>query len=362
MDTDRTPQRPKRRPRYSGKNPRHFHQKYKEHRPDQYPDTIQKVLESGKTPAGSHRPIMSDEILEILDPQPGEIAVDATLGYGGHAVGILKRILPGGRLIGIDTDPFELPKTESRLRELGFSSEVLTVSQTNYASLPQVLTKHQLSGVDLVLADLGCSSMQLDDPQRGFSFKLDGPLDLRMNPNKGRSAANLIEAVSVSELEQLLIENADEPHADIIARAIVDGRERTPIQTTRVLTQMIERVLGQIRQEERTLSVRRVYQALRISVNDEFSALEQFLRVLPSCLKASGRVAILSFHSGEDRRVKKAFQTGLREGTYSKISYEIARPSDEEVRANPRASSAKLRWAVRNADFGTPECGVGKRS
>jgi 16S rRNA (cytosine1402-N4)-methyltransferase len=347
MDSNSTPQKPKRRPRYSGKNPRHFHEKYKEHRPEQYPETIQKVLESGKTPAGSHRPIMVAEILEVLRPQAGEIAVDATLGYGAHASEILPKLAPGGRLIGIDTDPIELPRTEARLREKGFSSEVLIVCQTNYASLPQILKTHEISGVDLVLADLGCSSMQFDDPSRGFSYKLDGPLDLRMNPNKGRSASKLLENVSSLDLEQMLIENADEPHSDIIARAIVGSRERALIQTTKDLTQVLERTLSRIQPDEREVSIRRVYQALRIEVNDEFSALEQFLRVLPDCLNTGGRAAILSFHSGEDRRVKKAFQTGLREGKYLEISDEIVRPSSDEIRSNPRSSSAKLRWAVK---------------
>lgn len=343
--------RPPRRPRYRGKNPRHFHEKYKEHRPAQHPETIRKILESGKTPAGSHRPVLVPEILEILNPQPGEVAVDATLGHGGHAVEILPRLLPGGRLFGLDVDPRELPKTEARLRALGFPPESLILCQTNFAALPQILATHQVAGVDLILADLGCSSMQLDDPSRGFSFKLDGPLDLRMNPSKGRSAAALLEIVAEAELAQLLTENADEPQAALLAKAIVTARVKTPIRSTCALTQLIRRVLLSAasrsqREVENEASVRRVFQALRIAVNEEFQNLERFLRVLPACLKPGGRVAILSFHSGEDRRVKKAFQAGLREGHYSRIAEEVVRPGPEEVRANPRSASAKLRWAI----------------
>ena len=336
----------RRRPRYSGKNPRRFAEKYKEHDPARYPDTVQKVLASGKTPAGSHRPIMVAEILEMLAPQPGEIAVDATLGHGGHTAEILPRLLPGGRLFGLDVDPLELPRTEARLRAAGFTADTLVIQQTNFAGLPRVLAAHELSGADLVVADLGCSSMQFDNPERGFSFKLDGPLDLRMNPNKGRPASALLTTLDETKLAHILSENSDEPHAVRIARSILKAQAHHPITTTRALTAAVRAAFSGANSEIET-SVRRVFQALRIEVNEEFAALENFLRVLPGCLNPGGRVAILTFHSGEDRRVKKAFQAGLDAGLFSKVSKEVIRAGQEELRANPRSSSAKLRWAVR---------------
>ncbi len=337
------------RVRYRGSHPRRFAEKYKEHNPERYAADVQKVLASGKTPAGSHRPICVREILEFLAPQPGEIAVDATLGYGGHAREIITALLPGGRLYGLDVDPIELPRTEARLRAAGIPPEALVVRRTNFAGLPQALIAEGIAAVDIVLADLGVSSMQIDNPERGFSFKHDGPLDLRMNPERGRPASALLATVSPAELTQMLAENADEPHARIIAEAIVRARSAKPIITTKVLARHIHEALNATHRPEAEidLSIRRVFQALRIAVNDEFSALETFLRHLPDCLKPGGRVAILTFHSGEDRRVKKAFQTGEQSGAYARIAHDVIRPTAEEIRANPRASSAKLRWAVR---------------
>jgi 16S rRNA (cytosine1402-N4)-methyltransferase len=341
----------KRRPRYRGTHPRRFDEKYKEQNPTKYPETVQKILESGKTPAGSHRSIMLTEILQILAPKPGEIAVDATLGYGGHAEEVISHILPGGRLIGLDVDPFELPKTEMRLRAKGIPQESLIVSQTNFAGLSKVLGEHQISGVDIVIADLGCSSMQFDNPQRGFSYKREGPLDLRMNPSKGRPAYELLKSLNEKELVQLFEENADEPRAIRLARAIVKAQSQKPITKTGTLTKILRAALSSVpadvQEREGDTPIQRVFQALRIAVNDEFSALESFLRILPTCMNSKGRVAILSFHSGEDRRVKKAFQEGLRAGVYSEVSPEVIRPTPEEMRANPRSSSAKLRWAIR---------------
>jgi len=332
----------KRRPRYSGKNPRRFADKYKEHNPALYPETIAKVVAAGKTPAGTHRPIMVAEILEALNPQPGAIVVDCTLGYGGHAREILKKIQPGGRLIGLDIDPIELPKTEARLRALGFGPDVLAVHRSNFAGLPKVLVAEQLAGADLILADLGVSSMQLDDPGRGFSVKLTGPLDMRMNPQRGQSATALIERTPAGKLAELLLENADEPRAELLATALA-GKH---FATTRAFAEAVRRALpGSVLDEERENTIRRVFQALRIAVNEEFTALGMFLRNLPTCLTAGGRVAILTFHSGEDRRVKKAFEAGLAAGDYSEIATEVVRPSPAERHDNPRSSSAKLRWA-----------------
>ena len=343
---DSTPPPPlhKRRPRYSGKNPRRFDQKYKERSPEQYPETVAKVIASGKTPAGTHRPIMVTEILDVLRPQPGELGADCTLGYGGHARELLARLQPGGRLIGLDADPLELPRTQARLRALGFGPEAFAAHRSNFAGLPKVLAAEGIpDGVDLLLADLGVSSMQLDDPARGFSVKAEGLLDMRMNPRRGQPASALLEKTGVHELAALLEENADEPQADALARALA-GRS---FPTTLALGAAIRRTLGDRTEEQIILSIRRVFQALRIAVNEEFTALETFLRNLPACLRPGGRVAILTFHSGEDRRVKKAFEAGLREGVYAEIAREVLRPSPEECRSNTRSTPAKLRWAVR---------------
>lgn len=337
------PVKHKRRPRYSGTHPRRFEEKYKEHNPERYGETVAKVIESGKTPAGTHRPIMVGEILEVLAPKPGEVAADCTLGFGGHARAILEKIMPGGRLVGLDADPIELPKTEERLRALGFGPEIFTAHRSNFAGLSKVLGELQISGVDLILADLGVSSMQLDNPARGFSTKGDGPLDMRMNPQRGQTASDLLKKLSAAELETILTENADEPNARVIAGALA-GKG---FDTTRQLAEAVRGTFVQQRRrsDEADLTVRRVFQALRIAVNDEFSALDTFLRNVRYCLKAGGRVAVLTFHSGEDRRVKKSFEAGLAEGFYAEIANEVIRPSAEERRANPRSSPAKLRWA-----------------
>jgi len=334
----------KRRPRYRGKNPRRFEEKYKEHDPARYAETVANVIASGKTPAGTHRPIMVAEILKVLAPQPGAIAVDCTLGYGGHAQEILARLQPGGRLLGLDADPMELPKTEARLRALGYGPEVFSVLRSNFAGLPRVLAANGIEGVDLILADLGVSSMQLDDPTRGFSVKHEGPLDMRMNPERGQSASVFLSKCEPDELEEMFEANADEPHAKTLARALA-GKV---FVTTRSLADAVRAALPRLKREEADLSVRRVFQALRIAVNDEFSALDALLRILPACLKPGGRVAILTFHSGEDRRVKKAFEAGLSNGVYAEISREVIRPTPAEVRSNPRSRPAKFRWARRS--------------
>jgi 16S rRNA (cytosine1402-N4)-methyltransferase len=341
-----TPHR--RRPRYAGKYPRRFGEKYKEHQPEQYPDTVRKVLASGKTPAGAHVPILIAEILEALDPQPGETAVDCTLGYGGHARAILQRLQPDGKLLGLDVDPLELPKTEARMRRLGFGPDVFVVRRSNFAGLPAALAAEGLAGADCLLADLGVSSMQLDTPGRGFSFKTPGPLDMRMNPNRGQPASALLLNIEPAELAALLVENADEPRALILADALA-GRS---FEQTSALAELIRATLPHVTDEEREQSVRRVFQALRVAVNEEFTALDTLLRQLPQCLNPGGRVAIVAFHSGEDRRVKKSFQSGLRDGLYTAIAENVVRPSPEECRSNPRASAAKLRWASRRLTSG----------
>ncbi|MDB5353493.1 MAG: S-adenosyl-methyltransferase MraW [Planctomycetota bacterium] len=348
------PEKPPRRPRYRGTNPRHFHEKYKEHQPERYADDVAKVLAGGKTPAGTHRPIMVEKILEVLAPRPGEVAADCTLGYGGHARELLIAVQPGGRLIGIDSDPIELPKTETRLRALGFPEESLTVRRMNHAGIASALAELAPGGVDVLLADLGLSSMQMDDPARGFTFKVDGPLDMRMNPSRGGTAAELLSNLDEFALAQLLVENSDEPHASVLAAAIQRAHARTPITTTRSLAKVVTAAYTRFSRRTEVDPddvVRRVFQALRIAVNDEFGALTSLLRSIPSCLKPGGRAAILSFHSGEDRRVKLAFRDGLRDGTYASVSEDAIRASAEERHANPRSSSAKLRFAVRSGSL-----------
>ncbi len=336
------PEPHRRRPRYRGKNPRHFAEKYKEHDPARFPETVAQVLAAGKTPAGSHRPIMVEEILEVLAPQPGERAVDCTLGYGGHAAALLPRLQPNGKLLGLDVDSRELPRTEERLRGLGFGAEVFHAVRSNFAGLPKVLAAAGWDGADCILADLGVSSMQLDDPARGFSAKENGPLDLRMNPERGQPAADFLAGLAPERLVRLLQENADEPHADALGPALA-GRH---FAGTGSLGAAVREIVGPDAAE---LSLRRVLQALRIAVNDEFSALEMFLRHLPVTLRPGGRVAILSFHSGEDRRVKHAFAAGLREGIFDAIADNVLRADAPERRANPRSTSAKLRWARRSS-------------
>jgi len=296
---------------------------------------------------------MVAEILTVLAPRPGDVAVDCTLGYGGHAQEILARITPGGKLLGLDSDPVELPKTEARLRGLGFGPDVFIACRSNFAGLPKVLAEYLPSlspsdgeragvrGADIILADLGVSSMQIDDPARGFSVKLDGPLDMRMNPQRGQPASALLKQIKPAALAELLGENSDEPHANELSSALAGKQFATTLQ----LADAIRTTLPGLKKDDADLTVRRVFQALRIAVNEEFSALEMFLRNLPACLNPGGRIAVLTFYSGEDRRVKKAFQAGERDGIYAEVAHEVIRPTPEEVRSNSRASPTKLRWA-----------------
>jgi 16S rRNA (cytosine1402-N4)-methyltransferase len=290
-----------------------------------------------------HRPIMVAEVLDCLRPEAGDVAVDCTLGGGGHARAILEHIRPGGRLIGLDVDPLEQARTEARLRADGFGSDVFVARQATFAGLPQVLAAEGIASVNVAIADLGVSSMQIDDPARGFGIKEDGPLDMRMHPGHGLSAAEWLARASVRELVAVLRENADEPHAEAIARALARGQT---LATTRALAEAVRRALpAELEPEEAERSVRRTFQAVRIEVNRELEALEAWLRALPGCLRGGGRVAVLTFHSGEDRRVKHALRQGLRDGTYAEVCAEVVRPSPAEQRSNPRSSSAKLRWA-----------------
>lgn len=334
------PPRPPRRKRYSGKNPRRFDEKYKEHDPTRHAETIAKVLASGKTPAGSHVPILVDECLDALALHPGMTGLDCTLGYGGHADKILERITPGGFLLGLDQDPLELPKTESRLRAAGFAADTFAAVRSNYAGIAKALATNGIVAADFIFADLGCSSMQFDDPTRGFSFKHDGPLDMRMNPQHGLPAAAWIERVAETDLAAALHNHADEPQAESLARALA-GKSFT---TTTALADAVRAVTNA---EHADLTIRRVFQAIRIAVNEEFTALDMFLRTVPACMKPGARLAILTFHSGEDRRVKQAFKRGLADGTYAATSEGVITAGPEERRLNPRSAPAKLRWALK---------------
>lgn len=338
-------QQHKRRPRYKGTHPRRFEDKYKELNPEKYREDVDKIISQGKTPAGMHIPIMVEEILEVLKIQPGEVGYDATLGYGGHSSRILAALQGQGHLFATDVDPIESEKTRQRLADMGFGPEMLTIKRMNFANLDQVSPDRKF---DFVLADLGVSSMQIDNPQRGFTFKQDGPLDLRLDPTSGVTAAQRLLELSQDELAAMLEENSDEPYADEIAQAIC---RNLPIDTTRQLYTVIENALSFLPQKSRKQEVRkscqRTFQALRIDVNSEFEVLYAFLEKLPGVLNPGARVAILTFHSGEDRLVKKAFKEGLREGLYSSISDGVIRPSAEECFRNSRAHSTKLRWAIR---------------
>ena len=338
----------KRRVRYKGTHPRKFEEKYKELNPEKYGQDVEKIIRSGKTPAGMHISIMVEEILEVLDIQPGQVGMDATLGYGGHSQRMLEKLQGRGHLYATDVDPIESEKTKQRLADLGYGPEILTVKRMNFANIDQVAEEK----FDFVLADLGVSSMQIDNPERGFTFKADGPLDLRLDPTAGVSAAERLRELDEEELAAMLVENADEPHADRIARAIVRVYDRGgSIDTTKQLAAIIEGALSFLPPKERKETVKkscqRCFQALRIDVNSEFEVLYEFLEKLPAALKSGGRVAVLTFHSGEDRLVKKAFKQYYKEGVYSAIAEDVVRPSAEECFRNPRAKSTKMRWAVK---------------
>jgi 16S rRNA (cytosine1402-N4)-methyltransferase len=221
----------------------------------------------------------------------------------------------------------------------------------NFADIDKL--SEEVGKFDFVLADLGVSSMQIDDPKRGFSYKIDGPLDLRLNPEQGQSAAERLHDITRDEFKGMLIENSDEPYAEVIADKVFGLMKKgDPMDTTTALRSAIESALWKVPKEERAETVKkscaRVFQALRIDVNSEFEVLYSFLEKLPGILAPGGRAAILTFHSGEDRLVKKSFKTLYKEGIYSEIAEDVTRPSAEEQRLNPRSKSTKLRWAVKS--------------
>lgn len=343
----------KRRVRYSGTHPRNYKEKYKELNPEKYADTIAKVISKGSTPAGMHISIMVKEILDFLQIKPGQQGLDATLGYGGHTRAMLERLERKGHLYALDVDPIESAKTKERLEKQGFGPEILTVKLQNFRDIDKVA--EEAGKFDFILADLGVSSMQIDNPERGFSYKVEGPLDLRMNPQKGISAAQRLKTIGKEELTGMLIENSDEPYAEEIAGAVArkikkGGRIETTTDLQKTIEEALVRVSAAERKEAVKKSCQRTFQALRIDVNSEFEVLYEFLEKLPKVLAPNGRAAILTFHSGEDRLVKKSFKSLYNEGVYSEISKDVIRPSAEECAQNGRARSTKMRWAIRAED------------
>ncbi len=343
----------KRRVHYSGKYPKKFEEKYKEQNPEKYADTVAHVIEKGSTPAGMHISIMVEEILDFLQIKPGQRGLDATLGYGGHTRRMLEKLEGRGHIYGLDVDPIESEKTKERLRKLGVGEDILTVKLINFANIDEVAK--EAGKFDFVLADLGVSSMQIDNPERGFSYKIDGPLDLRMNPQKGSSAAERLHEITQEEFVGMLVENSDEPYAEEIAEKVFFRmRQGNPMDTTTALREAIEAALIYLPKAERQDAVKkscqRTFQALRIDVNSEFEVLHSFLEKLPGVLNPGGRVAILTFHSGEDRLVKRSFKELCKQGIYSEVARDVIRPSAEECRSNGRARSTKMRWAIRSEE------------
>lgn len=350
MENEQTPH--KRRVRYSGTHPKRFEEKYKELNPEKYAADVQRIIDKGHTPAGMHISIMVREILDFLNIQPGQVGLDATLGYGGHTRAMLEKLQGQGHIYGLDVDPIESAKTEKRLRDLGYGEDIFTRRLQNFADIDKVVA--DMGGrFDFILADLGVSSMQIDDPKRGFSYKVEGPLDLRLNPEKGESGAERLAKLSRKEIEHMLVENADEPHAEKIAANVMKWRYMgKPIETTTQFRDCIADALSFLPKGEQKEGVKkscqRCFQALRIEINSEFDALYAFLEKLPDVLAPGGRVAILTFHSGEDRLVKKAFQAFQRLGVYSEVARDVIRPTAEECVRNSRAKSTKMRWAIRS--------------
>jgi len=350
--SDQGPGKQPRRPRYSGTHPKSYAQKYKEHNIEAYPEIEAHLREKGTTPAGAHVPVLVEVVMEWLRPAPGEVVVDCTVGYGGHAMEFMKRIGPTGRLIALDVDATELARARQRL-----SRENVPVSfhRGNFAGIAKVLSKEKLDGFDIIFADLGVSSMQIDDPERGMSYKHEGPLDLRMDDRLKQTGADLLNSLSEEELASALWELADEPDHRKIAREIVTRRARQSITRTSQLVQIVFDAEGldakawrrqQQASESGTLHpAARTFQALRILVNDELGSLKELLRIAPYCLRPGGRIGIISFHSGEDRLVKQSFREGVRTGTYKSAAKDVIVPRPEEVRSNPRSASAKFRWA-----------------
>lgn len=340
----------KRRVRYSGTHPRRFEEKYKELNPEKYKDDVAHIISRGATPAGMHISIMVKEILDFLDIKPGQTGLDATLGYGGHTKAMLEKLEGKGHIYALDVDPIESAKTTERLRKEGFSEDILTVRLQNFKDIDKVVADTGKK-FDFLLADLGVSSMQIDNPERGFTYKADGPLDLRMNNQVGIPASERLKQLSRQEIEEMLIVNSDEPYAEEIARNIMKWYYMgKPCETTTALRECIAEALSFLPKKEQKdiikKSCQRTFQAIRIDINSELEVLEEFLSKLPDVMAPGGRVAILTFHSGEDRLVKKSFKELGKLGVYSKVARDVIRPSAEECIRNSRSKCTKMRWAV----------------
>ncbi len=296
------------------------------------------VQAPGRTPR--HIPILPAEVLAALAPEPGQTMVDATVGAGGHARLVAERLGSTGRLIGLDQDATMLALAQPRLEDLH-----VTLLHANFDRLPDVLSELGIDAVDGVLADLGVCSDQIDVAERGFSFQQAGPLDMRMNPHMGEPASSLLRRLRERELADLFWNYGEERYSRRIARKIVEIRRRAPLESTEQLAELVRRCVPKPRGRRPALDpATRVFQALRIAVNDELGALDRLLAALPGCLKPGGRAVLISFHSLEDRRVKQAFRDRQR---WEILTPKPVRPTPEEVRNNPRARSAKLRAARR---------------
>ena len=287
-----------------------------------------------------HVPVLADEVVEWLAPQPGQPIVDGTVGGGGHARLLAERVGRTGQLIGLDRDPAALAGAEQVLAGL----PVLLV-HSNYCELPEVLRQLNIPAVDGVLLDLGLSSDQLADTSRGFGFTAGGPLDLRFNPEEGEPARRLVNRLSAEHLADLIYSLGEERYSRRIARKIVERRKQKPIETAEDLAELVRGCVPRSRGGEHIDPATRTFQALRIAVNDELGSLETALRRIPDCLRPGGRLAVISFHSLEDRRVKEVFRDDPR---YETLTKKPIRGSEDEIRRNPRARSAKLRVAARS--------------
>jgi 16S rRNA (cytosine1402-N4)-methyltransferase len=281
---------------------------------------------------------MLDEVVEWLAPKPGQVFVDGTLGAGGHTRALAARVEPDGTVLAFDRDPAARAAAEIHLAGLP-----IKLADANYRDLPEVLQQLGILQIDGIVLDLGLSSDQLADTGRGFSFDADGPLDLRFNPDEGQPASELVNRLSAERLADILYEYGEERFSRRIARKIVEQRRRKPIEQARELADLVRSCVPRSR-EERIDRATRTFQALRIAVNDELGSLDQILKVLPDCLRVGARVAIISFHSLEDRRVKQAFRDDPR---YAVLTRKPLQPTAAEIAHNPRARSAKLRVAAR---------------
>jgi len=344
----------RRRKRYSGTHPKNYAEKYKEHNMAAHPDLETHLHAKGQTPVSTHIPILVEEVMQALAPRPGEVVADCTLGYGGHAREFMQRIGPAGKLIGFDVDQNELERTRERL---GQERTPISIHRSNFAGIAKALGAEQLDGYDIIFADIGVSSMQIDNPARGMSYRHEGPLDMRMDHRLEQTAADLVATLSAQDLAAALRDLADEPDAEEIAARIVERRVGAVIAQTSELVELVMETKGTTakrwRQEQRRQPTNelhpaaRTFQALRILVNDELGALRELLRLAPYCLRPGGRLGVISFHSGEDRLVKRAFREGVRDGTYARAAADVIVPQTKERAYNSRSTAARFRWAAK---------------